>query len=269
MTVMRKGSTGRKGAWAGFALALACLVFIFLPGSSQGRDIRLAWDGNAESDLAGYKIYYGWNSGQYGTVVDVGSRTSYAITGLDDTKDYYIATTAYNTTGTESVFSNEVASAATGVIIPPTSPSDTNPPATSPSTPADTPSPAPSSDSGGGGGGCFIATAAYGSYLAPEVMVLRHFRDHYLLTNGPGTLFVKCYYRYSPPFADFISRHEWLRTLTRWLLSPMVYGIKYSLSALMLLLGLAGSAYTFRVRRRAEAAACRIPMPEPCGRSAR
>ena len=39
---------------------------------------------------------------------------------------------------------------------------------------------------GGGGGieGCFLATAAYGSYLDPHVEALRYFRDHYLVTNA-------------------------------------------------------------------------------------
>ena len=76
---------------------------------------------------------------------------------------------------------------------------------------------------GGGGGGCFIATAAFGSLMEPHVVILRQFRDRYLLTNPAGRSFVVFYYRYSPPAADFIAKHGSLRMITRLGLMPLIW----------------------------------------------
>ncbi len=70
--------------------------------------------------------------------------------------------------------------------------------------------------------GCFIATAAYGSYLDKHLDTLRHFRDQYLITNSPGQDFVEFYYTNSPPVAQFIIDNSWLKPLVRITLAPVV-----------------------------------------------
>jgi hypothetical protein len=73
-----------------------------------------------------------------------------------------------------------------------------------------------------GGEGCFIATAAYGSYLDSHVDTLRGFRDQYLETNPLGSAFVSLYYKVSPPMADFIEKHPALKPIVRAELMPAV-----------------------------------------------
>jgi endonuclease/exonuclease/phosphatase family metal-dependent hydrolase len=72
------------------------------------------------------------------------------------------------------------------------------------------------------GGGCFIATAAYGSYLDSHVETLRQFRDDYLLTNPVGQALVSTYYKVSPPVAEFIDEHPALKPVVRAALLPAV-----------------------------------------------
>lgn len=66
---------------------------------------------------------------------------------------------------------------------------------------------------------CFIATAVYGDYYAPEVIALRRFRDESLETSAPGRLFVKLYYRFSPPVAAFMSRRRKISAVVRGILN--------------------------------------------------
>lgn len=100
------------------------------------------------------------------------------------------------------------------------------------------------------GGHCFIATAAYGSYLAPEVQILRRFRDDYLLTNQIGQAFVGFYYRTSPYIADYIRVHQGLRVITRWTLTPIIYGLRYPKTSLLILLGVFIPPIAYRLRKQ-------------------
>ena len=68
----------------------------------------LAWNSNTESDLAGYKVYVGTSSGRYGSPIDVGKVTSYAMANLNVGNTYYFVVTAYDTSGNESLHSAEV-----------------------------------------------------------------------------------------------------------------------------------------------------------------
>ena len=69
---------------------------------------------------------------------------------------------------------------------------------------------------------CFIATAAYGSDMAPQVDILRKFRHEFLIPYSWGRSFVRAYYQHSPPVAQFISEHDFLRTLVRGALWPLI-----------------------------------------------
>lgn len=58
------------------------------------------------TDLGGYKVYFGSESGVYGNVVDVGNVVTYTTTSLPD-GTYYFSVTAYDFYGNESGYSNE------------------------------------------------------------------------------------------------------------------------------------------------------------------
>jgi uncharacterized protein DUF4157 len=79
------------------------------------------------------------------------------------------------------------------------------------------------------GGVCFIATACYNSPVAPEVCLLREFRDVVLNRSRSGRAFTRLYYRLSPPIADCLRRHDVPRNLVRkLLLTPLIETLRRS-----------------------------------------
>jgi hypothetical protein len=69
---------------------------------------------------------------------------------------------------------------------------------------------------------CFVATAAYGSLMANDVEMLRHFRDSFLQKSVLGELGVEAYYTFGPGVAGVVGQSELLRTTARDALSPIV-----------------------------------------------
>jgi hypothetical protein len=74
----------------------------------------------------------------------------------------------------------------------------------------------------GGKTGCFIATAAYGSYSESHVLILREFKDNVLCKSVCGRLFIRFYYKASPPVAHLIESSEFAKKVVRALLKPFV-----------------------------------------------
>jgi hypothetical protein len=107
-----------------------------------------------------------------------------------------------------------------GIIIDPIGPVFIQDSETDPGTDTDTDNGASNTN---GGGGCFIATAAYGSAQEHHVMMLREFRDRFLLKHVSGRAFVTFYYKYSPPMANYIAQHDTIRMYVRWGLFPLVW----------------------------------------------
>jgi hypothetical protein len=128
--------------WLCVAACFAILICHLSP--SYATDVTLAWDANSETDLAGYKIYYGTRAGgPYNAanssdgaspiIVLLGSlmnpaNPEFTVHGLQDGTYYFVAT-AFDLGGLESSYSNEVSvQAANPPSAPPTNPA----PATNP-----------------------------------------------------------------------------------------------------------------------------------------
>ena len=76
------------------------------------------------------------------------------------------------------------------------------------------------------GGGCLIATATYGSELAPEVQKLRELRDNSLLSTESGTNFMNTfndvYYSFSPVIADYERENPVFKEMVKLVITPMI-----------------------------------------------
>jgi hypothetical protein len=105
-----------------FFLILSSLFFALPSNTVHAAQVTLAWDRNAESNVEGYKVYYGTTSRDYDWVIDVGDVTSVTITDLTDGFTFYFAATAYDTATPplESTYSDEVSKSTCSYSISPT-----------------------------------------------------------------------------------------------------------------------------------------------------
>jgi hypothetical protein len=76
-------------------------------------------------------------------------------------------------------------------------------------------------------GKCFIATSAFETQMAPEVIFLRNFRDSKLKSNRFGRTFVYFYYKYSPRAACFLDKQSWLKPSFRAILRLVIKCVRH------------------------------------------
>jgi hypothetical protein len=78
----------------------------------------------------------------------------------------------------------------------------------------------------GNGGGCLIATATYGSELAPQVQQLRELRDNQLLNTESGSVFMatfnEAYYSFSPIIADYERENPYFKETVKLAITPLL-----------------------------------------------
>jgi hypothetical protein len=105
-----------------FVIVIPLYIIVSIT-NAYAAQVTFAWDQNTESNLAGYKIYYGNSSRKYTRSVDVKDRTATTctISDLIEGQTYYFAATAYNNSLVQSDYSIEVSrtiNAATTTISP-------------------------------------------------------------------------------------------------------------------------------------------------------
>jgi hypothetical protein len=73
---------------------------------------------------------------------------------------------------------------------------------------------------------CYIATAVYGDFDAPEVITLRQFRDEKLCKSTLGRVLISVYYTLSPPIANYLRKARTLNSIVKRILDRIVMKIK-------------------------------------------
>ncbi len=172
-------------------------------GMAGDERISLEWTASGESDLEGYRIYFGTASGQYEyqgspiSITDSGA-TSYTLENLENNVAYYLVLTAVDQAGNESQPSREIVVSPEEII-------------------------GFAGLLGESENGCFVATACFGSQNHETIRALRRLRDKFLAKDFLGRGIIHLYYVLGPKAASFISHKPALKWAVRGALTPLVY----------------------------------------------
>lgn len=100
-----------------FKFFFAVLFSLAAPEQAPAGSLTLSWYASASTDVIGYDVYYGTNSGNYPYMFNAGNATSATITNLSAGVPYYFAATAYDANNDQSAYSAEISYLVPGILI--------------------------------------------------------------------------------------------------------------------------------------------------------
>jgi hypothetical protein len=120
----RNCCAAQGGNWEVVLLAAA----LFCNSARSAQNVSLAWNSLSNSSVAGYFLYCGAQAGVYTNRINIGNNTTASVSGLLEGQTYHFAVSAYNSTGTESPLSSDLAYITPGAItmLSPTNSSSMN-----------------------------------------------------------------------------------------------------------------------------------------------
>lgn len=114
-SILTYGTAGLKAIKSLAVLALGIGGFAVVPTNASAvslpatlQSVKLAWGAVAQTNLQGYRIHVGTQSGQYTALYDTGDVITFPVSGLQYGQTYYFAVSAIGSTGLESLLSTEL-----------------------------------------------------------------------------------------------------------------------------------------------------------------
>jgi hypothetical protein len=104
--------SGSRSLWA----AAFALLTTLGPAALGDQSLTMSWNPSSDASVTGFNLYYSTNGVNYEAAIDVGTNTTYSVSGLTEGQTVYFYLTAYNAAGAESPPSSQLVYFVPGVV---------------------------------------------------------------------------------------------------------------------------------------------------------